>query len=125
MGFISHWVGRGARLVLDRWSQGGVGGVPIRTGAAASLAHLELQSLALDPLRDHPDPALFRRPRRPSVSEWMSYSFSHATASPMMPCIRRDAFTRLSEAIEAVKEKLNSAEYKELYDAAMGVHKEA
>ena len=51
--------------------------------------------------------------------------FLDETDSPMMPCTRRDAFTRLSEAIEAVKEKLNSAEYKELYDAAMGVHKEA
>ena len=35
--------------------------------------------------------------------------------------VNRRAFDRLSEAIEEVKDKLTSAEFKELYDAALGV----
>ena len=37
---------------------------------------------------------------------------------------RRAAFQRLTNAIEAVSAKLTSAEYLELYNAALGVHSE-
>ena len=47
---------------------------------------------------------------------------SHAEASDFALARRSQQFSALSESIENVKEKLTDAEYKAIYDAALGVH---
>ena len=57
------------------------------------------------------------------VRERTGLPLTHVVIGPNMAVAsRRAGFQRLTNAIEAVSHKLTSAEYLELYNAALGVH---